>query len=117
MEIFQLNEGLMKSEHGAKSAEKSWLGTKIMNIAMMACCVVMLLPIAGYFLAGGTLNGASANLAAFAPLLLCVGAHFVMHKMTGKSCHGHEKQADADPAPEREDVRDVATSAAQVRQG
>lgn len=64
---------------------------RMMHWGMMACCAVMLLPIVGYFLGGGTLSGLASNTAAFAPLLLCVGAHLVMHKMMGKSCHGHGK--------------------------
>ncbi|SMX49733.1 DUF2933 domain-containing protein [Maliponia aquimaris] len=60
---------------------------RLMHYGMMACCALMLLPIAGYFVAGGTLSGLWGNAAAFAPLLLCVGAHLVMHKAVGKSCH------------------------------
>jgi hypothetical protein len=62
--------------------------SKLMHYGMMACCAIMLLPIAGYFVAGGTLGGLWSNSTAFLPLLLCVGAHFVMHKMMGKTCHG-----------------------------
>ncbi|MDU8927358.1 DUF2933 domain-containing protein [Alisedimentitalea sp. MJ-SS2] len=60
---------------------------KLMHYGMMACCAIMLMPIAGYFVAGGTLGGLWSNSAAFLPLLFCVGAHFLMHKMMGKSCH------------------------------
>ncbi|WP_306043916.1 DUF2933 domain-containing protein [Mameliella sp. MMSF_3455] len=63
---------------------------KLMHWGMMACCAVMLLPIAGYFIGGGTLSGLGSNALTFAPLMLCVGAHLVMHKMMGKSCHGHD---------------------------
>lgn len=62
--------------------------SKLMHYGMMACCAIMLLPIIGYFVAGGSLGGLWNNSAAFLPLLLCVGAHFVMHKVMGKSCHG-----------------------------
>lgn len=62
--------------------------SKIMHYGMMVCCAVMLLPIAGYFVAGGTIGGLWGKSAVFLPLVLCVGAHFVMHKMMGKSCHG-----------------------------
>ena len=51
----------------------------------------MLIPVAGFFLAGGAGAGISQTLTAFAPLLLCVGAHLVMHKVMGKSCHGGEE--------------------------
>ncbi len=58
-----------------------------MHWGMTACCALMLLPMAGYFIFGGTVYGLGSNALAFAPLVLCVGAHFVMHKMMGKSCH------------------------------
>ncbi|WP_236939999.1 DUF2933 domain-containing protein [Falsihalocynthiibacter arcticus] len=54
----------------------------------------MLIPIGGYFLAGGTLTGLGSNLIAFAPIILCVGAHIFMHKVMGKKCHGSKKQND-----------------------
>ena len=63
------------------------IADRLMHYGMMACCVVMLLPVAGFFLAGGALAGIWGNAAVFALLLLCVGAHFVMHKFMGKSCH------------------------------
>ena len=72
-----------------------------MKLGMIACCVVMFLPIIAFFAAGGTLAGVSGNLAAFAPLLLCVGAHLLMFKLMGKSCHGSEKVADPGPIVER----------------
>lgn len=115
MELFHLNEVPMMSETDTNSAGQTRPGSKPMHIAMMACCVVMLLPIAGYFVAGGTLSGVGANLATFAPLLLCVGAHFVMHKMMGKTCHGNEERTDAEPP--REDAREGATTIPQVRRG
>ena len=77
----------MSQKTDTSSIERSRSGPKAMHFAMMACCVIMLLPIAGYFLAGGALGGLGSNLLTFAPLLLCVGGHFVMHKMMGKSCH------------------------------
>ena len=72
--------------------------SKLMHYGMMACCAVMLLPVAGYFVAGGRVAGLLTNTGVFAPILLCVGAHFVMHKMMGKSCHGQsEDQAETQP--------------------
>ena len=61
--------------------------SKLMHYGMMVCCTVMLLPIALFFLAGGSIAGLWANLGLFAPLALCVGIHVVMFKMIGKSCH------------------------------
>lgn len=73
---------------------------------MMACCAVMLLPIAGFFLAGGTIAGLWSNSAAFMPLVLCVGAHLVMHKMMGKSCQkSSESEEQIKPIPLLTDQR------------
>ncbi|MFC0159178.1 MULTISPECIES: DUF2933 domain-containing protein [Mameliella] len=69
---------------------------RLMHYGMMACCAVMLLPIVGFFISGGTLAGLWGNAAAFAPLLLCVGAHLVMHKAMGKSCHDRSKAAETE---------------------
>ncbi|KPN62772.1 Protein of unknown function [Aliiroseovarius crassostreae] len=76
-------------------SEKKMTGSghsKLMHYGMMACCAIMFLPIVGYLIAGGTIGGLWGNSIAFLPLLLCVGAHFVMHKMMGKSCHGASKK-------------------------
>lgn len=64
---------------------------KLMKYGMIACCSIMLLPVAGFFIAGGTIGGLWSNSAAFLPILICVGAHFVMHKVMGKSCHSDKK--------------------------
>ena len=65
---------------------------KLMHYGMMICCTLMLLPIATFFLAGGTIAGLWTNLGLFAPIALCIGAHFVMFKMMGKSCHGSKNE-------------------------
>lgn len=62
--------------------------SKLMHYGMVICCTVMLLPIALFFLAGGSIVGLWANLGLVAPIALCVGIHVVMFKMMGKSCHG-----------------------------
>lgn len=80
--------------------KKNPIADKLMHYGMMVCCVVMLLPIAGFFLAGGTLAGMWSNAAAFAPLLLCVGAHLVMHKFMGKSCHSDTTKETIEKASE-----------------
>lgn len=61
---------------------------------MLACCIVMFLPIAGYLLSGGTIAGLLDNVALVVPLLACVGMHFVLHRLTGKSCHGGHYERD-----------------------
>ncbi|WP_295453757.1 DUF2933 domain-containing protein [uncultured Pseudophaeobacter sp.] len=105
----------MSQKTDTSSIERSRSGPKAMHFAMMACCVIMLLPIAGYFLAGGALGGLGSNLLTFAPLLLCVGGHFVMHKMMGKSCHtsGSRRETEEPNAV----IHDVASTVPQVRRG
>lgn len=61
---------------------------RLLRYGMMACCAVMLVPVAAFFVAGGSVSGLWANAGVFAPLALCVGTHLVMHRMMGKSCHG-----------------------------
>ena len=57
----------------------------IMKYGMMACCAVMLVPVAGILLAGGAFGVSGGGLLILAPLALCVGAHFFMHRGTGKT--------------------------------
>lgn len=56
-----------------------------MKLGMLACCAVMLVPLGGFLVAGGTLGGVAVagNLGLLAPLALCLGAHGMM----GSSCH------------------------------
>lgn len=73
--------------------------SKLMHYGMVICCTVMLLPIALFFLAGGSIVGLWANLGLVAPIALCVGIHVVMFKMMDKSCHGSkDKTASAKAA-------------------
>ena len=68
-------------------------GSALMKYGMWACCAVMLLLVVWYFAAGGAAGGLTQKIVAFAPILLCVGAHFLMFKMMGKSCHGESDDA------------------------
>ena len=70
-----------------------------MRYGVLVCCVAMMLPIAGYVLSGGTFGGLLDNLALVVPLLACVGTHFVLHRLTGKSCHGGHDERDAPARP------------------
>lgn len=82
---------------------------KLMKYGMWICCAVMVLPVIAYLAAGGV-SGASESLLAFAPLLLCVGAHLVLHRMMGRSCHGTARQAGAeDEAVEVRPTTKIAT--------
>ena len=77
--------------------QETAVSSKIMHYVMMVCCAVMLVPVAAFFLAGGSIAGLWNNVGLFAPIALCIGAHVVMHKMMGKSCHG-SKQEQAEEA-------------------
>ena len=84
-----------------------------MKLGMLACCAVMLVPLGGFLLAGGTLGGLASNLGLLAPLALCLGAHVVMHRMMGRSCH--DRTADTrqeDPEADREPSAVVQVDAA-----
>ena len=59
----------------------------------------MMLPIAGYLLSGGTFGGLLDNLVLVVPLVACVGMHFALHRLTGKSCHGGQDERDAPARP------------------
>ena len=48
----------------------------------------MLAPVALYFAAGGLSGDIANNAIILAPLVVCIGAHFLMHRLMGKSCHG-----------------------------
>ena len=61
---------------------------------MPVCCVAMTLPIAGYLLSGGTFGGLLDDLALVVPLLACVGIHFALHRLPGRSCHGGQDERD-----------------------
>ena len=72
---------------------RSKSGGTLMKYGMWACCALMLLPVVWYFAAGGADGGLTQKIVAFAPILLCVGAHFLMFKTMGKSCHGESDDA------------------------
>ena len=85
-------------------------GTKkrfgVLHVGMTVCCAVMLIPVAGFLIAGGSIAGPGSNLAVFAPIALCIGVHAVMFRVMGKSCHSTPAKPaddasfeDADPVP------------------
>lgn len=63
-----------------------------MKYGMVICCSVILLPVAGFLLAGSTIAGLLTNAGLFAPIALCVGSHVLMFKMVGKSCHSSKSE-------------------------
>ena len=73
-----------KQTADAPQASTPVSGGKIMKWGMMVCCIAMITPIALYFIAGGTVGGLSDSLGLFAPLILCLGAHFLYAQGDGK---------------------------------
>ena len=98
-----LNEVNMSDTDEQKSTRQS----KVMHYGMMVCCAVMVLPVAAFFLAGGSIAGLGSNFGLFAPIALCIGVHFLMFKMMGKSCHGTKDKQVQDNAvtPEFSNLR------------
>lgn len=97
------SDNIMDDKKAAQSGSE-----KLVKYGMWACCAVMLLPIVAY-LAAGRPSGVTNSLITFAPLLLCVGVHFVMHRYMGKSCHGVAKVADDEhKAPEAQVTARIA---------
>lgn len=80
-------------------------GFGLMHAGMAVCCAIMLLPVAGFFIAGGTIAGLMGNLGVFAPIALCIGVHVAMFAVMGKSCHGSEKSEKA-----KEDLSEIPLS-------
>lgn len=68
-----------------------------MKLGMMACCIVMSIPIVGYFLAGGSLALSGGAMGAALPLIACVALHGAMFLFMGKTCHGDKKVQDESP--------------------
>lgn len=62
-----------------------------MKLGMVACCTVMAIPFAGYFIASGSFALSGGALGAALPLVACVGLHGAMFLFMGKSCHGDKK--------------------------
>lgn len=85
---------------GAPVAKRSLFA----RYGMLVCWVAMTLSIAGYLLSGGTSGGLLDDLALVVPLLACVGMHFVLHRLPGRSCHGGHDGRNT-PAPRSEASR------------
>ena len=86
---------------------------RLMKYGMWACCAIMLAPIVLYLAAGGLSSDLTSNAILFAPLIVCLGAHFVMHRMMGRSCHGSTADTrQEDPVKDRESAAVVQVDAA-----
>ncbi|MCA0871407.1 DUF2933 domain-containing protein [Seohaeicola saemankumensis] len=92
---------------GQKNEEKPAEGNSRfggLHLAMLACCAVMVMPIAVVVFSGAGFGLDSLSLSTLAPLLLCVGGHVVLHKMMGKGCHGDKTTTEA-PDFSKEELR------------
>ena len=69
---------------------------------MIACCLIMVAPIAIVLLTGGV-DAVRGNIGLFLPLAACLGLHVVMHRMMGRSCHGAESP-ETEAAPQQDVV-------------
>lgn len=101
-----------QSPEQSAASTQSGTGGKLMKWGMAVCCSVMLLPVAAFLIGGGTLAGLWSNASVFAPIALCIGAHVLMFKMMGKSCHAPAKKAQAE---ERAELPVFATNIPAVR--
>lgn len=88
-----------QSEQKAASTKSDASG-KLMKWGMAVCCSVMLLPIAAFLIGGGTIAGLWSNATVFAPIALCIGAHVLIFKMMGKSCHAPAKKTQTEDSAE-----------------
>lgn len=68
----------------SKAPDTSRVGGRI----MAACCLVMI-AVAGLVISQlGSEAGWADRILTLAPLVFCIGAHFVMHRFMGLDCHG-----------------------------
>ncbi len=70
--------------HNKQPAARS--GRSGMHWMMWVCCTVMVLPLVFFIANGGSLKNPGALLTAVLPIGLCVGAHFLLHRLVGQSC-------------------------------
>lgn len=62
------------------------------NLFMLACCALMVIGTGIVIAAAPSGQSIGQSLLLAAPMLGCVGMHLIMHRLTGKSCHGRTKQ-------------------------
>jgi len=61
-------------------------GFGIMHAGMAVCCALMLIPAAGFLVAGGTVAGPGSVPAMSALITLCSVVYVAMFTFTGKTC-------------------------------
>ena len=78
-----------------RNTEESRTGlSKPLHFGMLICCAIMVVPLAVFFLRGGTVTGLQDSLGVLAPILICLAAHGAMFLVMGKSCHNRKEIAE-----------------------
>lgn len=70
-----------------------------MKVGMMICCTIMVIPIIGYLVAGGSFALGGGSLSAAVPLVACLAVHGLMFVVMGKSCHGDKTETKPSSIP------------------
>lgn len=73
----------MGPQHAPQEDKKLWL----VRWGMLLCCLAIVVPVAIVMIFGTGLTALSGNLWIALPLVACLSIHFVMHRITGRSCH------------------------------
>jgi len=79
---------------GTQSTEQSRAPRKgsMTGSLMMLCCVGMFAVFAAVVFFAPVDQSWTQTALSAAPLLGCVGAHLIMHRFMGRSCHGEKRQ-------------------------
>ena len=85
--------------------------TRPMHFGMLACCAIMVAPLAVFFLQGGTVSSLQNSLGVLAPILICLVAHGAMFLVMGKSCHSRKEVAEDSSEPNPSAARVASTDA------
>lgn len=64
------------------------------NWLMIACCLAMIGGFAYLLWSAPAGQSLGSTITSAFPLLICIGAHFVMHRFMGKSCHSNKAKKD-----------------------
>lgn len=85
--LHEAAENSLNAVQGSSVEEKKPDLKKTGNWIMVACCVPMVIGAGIILWAMGPDATWSNRISSLAPLALCLGAHFVIHKLIGHSCH------------------------------
>lgn len=84
----------MKHKPTSRNDSAPWLA----KWGMLICSLAIIAPIAIAIIFGNSLTTISGNLWIIVPLAVCLGLHFVLHRLSGKSCHMPDATAHENPA-------------------